>query len=198
MSFLAHSTASRLFEDVLFDELCDIHRRRSGSMNVNAIQLWRDILMRDMTVQVDATMAAVLVVRDRMRGGGSVTAPDYFEMTRRWAALRRQARASLADVDALLVPTTLIPPLPSAPLSTDLAEYARRNVQYLRNTAIGNILGLCGLSVPCGFTRKGFPIGLMIYGKPFAERTVLRVGHAYEQATSWHLRTPDLSWATGA
>ncbi|HZR08956.1 MAG TPA: amidase [Myxococcales bacterium] len=138
------------------------------------------------------------VVRDRMRNGGSVTAPDYFEMTRRWTMLRRQARASLADVDALLVPTTLIPPLPSAPLSTDLAEYARRNVQYLRNTAIGNILGLCGLSVPCGFTSNGFPIGLMIYGKPFAERTVLRVGHAYEQATSWRLRTPDLSWATGA
>ncbi len=135
------------------------------------------------------------VVRERMRNGGAVTGPDYFEMTRRWAALRRAARQSLADVDALLVPTTMIPPLPSAPLSTDLAEYARRNVEYLRNTAIGNILGLCGLSVPCGFTSRGFPIGLMIYGKPFAERTVLRVGHAYEQATSWHERVPDLSWA---
>ena len=135
------------------------------------------------------------VVRERMRSGGSVTGPDYFQMTRRWAALRRDARRTLADVDALLVPTTMIPPLPSAPLSTDLAEYARRNVQYLRNTAIGNILGLCGLSVPCGFTGRGFPIGLMIYGKPFAERTILRVGHAYEQATSWHERTPDLSWA---
>jgi aspartyl-tRNA(Asn)/glutamyl-tRNA(Gln) amidotransferase subunit A len=136
------------------------------------------------------------VVRDRMRGGGAVTGPDYFEMTRRWAALRRDTRRSLADVDALLVPTTMIPPLPSAPLATDLAEYARRNVQYLRNTAIGNILGLCGLSVPCGFTGSGFPIGLMIYGKPFEERIVLRVGQAYQQATSWHERVPDLSWAS--
>jgi aspartyl-tRNA(Asn)/glutamyl-tRNA(Gln) amidotransferase subunit A len=136
------------------------------------------------------------VVRDRMRSGASVTGPDYFEMTRRWAALRRGARRSLAGLDALLVPTTMIPPLPSAPLATDLAEYALRNVQYLRNTAIGNILGLCGLSVPCGFTSSGFPIGLMVYGKPFDERTVLRVAHAYEQATSWHERVPDLSWAT--
>ena len=136
------------------------------------------------------------VVRERMRNGGAVTGPDYFEMTRRWATLRRSARRSLADVDALLVPTTMIPPLPSAALSTDLAEYARRNVQYLRNTAVGNILGLCGLSVPCGFTGQGFPIGLMVYGKPFAERTVLRVGHAYERATSWHEAAPDLSWAT--
>jgi aspartyl-tRNA(Asn)/glutamyl-tRNA(Gln) amidotransferase subunit A len=135
------------------------------------------------------------VVRDRMRGGGSVTGPDYFEMTRQWAALRRDARRSLAGVDALLVPTTMIPPLPSAPLATDLAEYARRNVQYLRNNAIGNILGLCGLSVPCGFTGSGFPIGLLIYGKPFDERVVLRVGHAYEQATDWRERVPDLGWA---
>jgi aspartyl-tRNA(Asn)/glutamyl-tRNA(Gln) amidotransferase subunit A len=136
------------------------------------------------------------VVRDRMRNGGAVTGPEYFEMTRRWADLRRDARRSLADIDAIIVPTTMIPALPAAPLSTDLAEYNRKNVQYLRNNAIGNILGLCGLSVPCGFTSSGFPIGLLIYGKPFDERTVLRVGHAYEQATTWHERVPDLSWAT--
>jgi len=136
------------------------------------------------------------VVRDRMRNGGAVTGADYFEMTRRWADLRRDARRSLADVDAILVPTTMIPPLPAAPLSTDIGEYNRKNVQYLRNNAIGNILGLCGLSVPCGFTSSGFPIGLLIYGKPFDERTILRVGHAYEQATTWHDRIPDLSWAT--
>jgi len=136
------------------------------------------------------------VVRERMRNGASISGPDYFETTRRWSALRREARRSLAGVDALLVPTTLIPPLPAAPLAADLAAYAQRNVEYLRNANIGNILGLCGLSVPCGFTGQGFPIGLMIYGKPFTERAILRVGHAYEQATSWHERVPDLSWAT--
>jgi aspartyl-tRNA(Asn)/glutamyl-tRNA(Gln) amidotransferase subunit A len=54
---------------------------------------------------------------------------------------------------------------------------------------------LCGLSVPCGFTSAGLPIGLMIYGKAFSEGTVLRVGHAYEQATTWRHRRPDLAWA---
>ncbi|HEY6910727.1 MAG TPA: amidase family protein, partial [Myxococcales bacterium] len=103
---------------------------------------------------------------------------------------------SLAAVDALLVPTTMTPPLPTAPLAADLDEYLRRNIEYLRNTAIGNILGLCGLSVPCGFTRHGFPVGLMIYGKPFAERTILRIGHAFQQATAWHEAVPDLAWAT--
>ncbi len=135
------------------------------------------------------------VVRERMRSGREVSGPDYFETTRRWSALRRQASRALEHLDALLVPTTMIPPLPTAPLAADLALYAQRNVQYLRNTAIGNILDLCGLSLPCGFTRQGFPIGLMIYGRPFTERTVLRVGHAYEQATRWRERVPDLAWA---
>jgi aspartyl-tRNA(Asn)/glutamyl-tRNA(Gln) amidotransferase subunit A len=73
--------------------------------------------------------------------------------------------------------------------------YMQRNAQYLRNTAIGNILALCGLSVPCGFSKDGLPIGLMVYGKSFTEDTVLRVGYAYEQATPWHQRRPDLAWA---
>ena len=74
--------------------------------------------------------------------------------------------------------------------------YSAVNLSCLRNTAIGNILDLCGLSVPCGFTDSGLPIGLMIYAKPFDEATVLRVGHAFQQATDWHRQTPDLGWAT--
>lgn len=135
------------------------------------------------------------VVRERMRAGREITGPEYFQRTRRWSALRREVERSLGRVDALLVPTTMIPPLPVAPLAASLDLYAQRNVQYLRNTAIGNILGLCGLSLPCGFTGEGLPVGLMIYGRAFAEATVLRVGHAYERATAWHERTPDLAWA---
>jgi Asp-tRNA(Asn)/Glu-tRNA(Gln) amidotransferase A subunit family amidase len=48
------------------------------------------------------------------------------------------------------------------------------------------------LSVPCGFTRAGLPVGMQLAGRPFDEATVLRVGHAYEQATEWHLRSPAL------
>jgi aspartyl-tRNA(Asn)/glutamyl-tRNA(Gln) amidotransferase subunit A len=136
------------------------------------------------------------VVRERMKLGKDVSGPDYFQTTRRWSALRREARRTLAHVDALLVPTTMIPAVPAAPLAADVDRYMERNTQYLRNTAIGNILDLCGLSVPCGFTGQGLPIGLMIYGSGVPESTVLRIGHAYEQATRWHERTPDLAWAT--
>ncbi|GAC1299902.1 MAG: hypothetical protein NVSMB23_30870 [Myxococcales bacterium] len=134
-------------------------------------------------------------VRDRMKKGRDVSGPDYVQGVQRWSALRRQVDTRLAQVDALLVPTTMIPALPAGPLAADAAVYARRNAQYLRNTALGNTLRLCGLSLPCGFTRSGLPIGLLIYGKAFDEATVLRVGHAYEQATRWHERTPDLAWA---
>jgi aspartyl-tRNA(Asn)/glutamyl-tRNA(Gln) amidotransferase subunit A len=53
----------------------------------------------------------------------------------------------------------------------------------LRNTAIGNILNMCGLSVPCGFTKQGLPIGLMVYGKSFQENLVLRTGYAFQEVS---------------
>ncbi len=66
--------------------------------------------------------------------------------------------------------------------------------RYGRNTNFGNLLGLCAVSLPCGFTVEGLPIGLMIYAKPFREEMALRVAQAYEQATDWHRRRPDLTW----
>jgi aspartyl-tRNA(Asn)/glutamyl-tRNA(Gln) amidotransferase subunit A len=102
----------------------------------------------------------------------------------------------MRDLDALLVPTTMIPALPVQQIDASPEVYATHNLQYLRNTVIGNILQLCGLSVPCGFTSQGLPIGLMIYGKPYQEDLILRIGAAFEQATAWHRRTPELAWAS--
>ena len=134
------------------------------------------------------------IVRQRLIQGKDVSATEYLATTRAWTQLRAKVLQALRHVDALLVPTTMIPALPVAELETSLEAYNTRNLQYLRNTVIGNVLNLCGLSVPCGFTSQGLPIGLMIYGKPFTEDVVLRVGYAFEQATNWHLRRPDLAW----
>ena len=57
-------------------------------------------------------------------------------------------------------------------------------------TISANLAGICGLSVPCGFDGQGLPIGMQILGAPFTEERVLRLGHAYQQATEWHLRSP--------
>ena len=55
-----------------------------------------------------------------------------------------------------------------------------------------NLAGVCAINVPCGFGEGGMPIGFQLIGKPFGEETILRVAHAYEQSTTWHLQHPQI------
>ena len=132
------------------------------------------------------------VVAFRLVKGRDVPAHEYLATVRAWEELRADAMAALDGIDGLLCPTVMVPPAPVADALASTGTYAEHNLQALRNTSIGNILGLCGLSVPCGFTSRGLPIGLMIYGKPFDEARVLRIGHAWQQATDWHRSHPAL------
>lgn len=135
------------------------------------------------------------VVAQRMIKGKEISADQYLQTSYVARQLRAKAGSTLADIDALLVPTTPDPAKPVAEIDTNMDNYLAHNIRYLRNTSIGNILKFCGLSLPCGFTESGMPIGLLIYGKPFQEDVVLRAGYAFQRATDWHKRTPDLSWA---
>ncbi len=134
------------------------------------------------------------IVASRMIAGRTLSATDYFETIREWRALRRQAMATLRDVDALIVPTCPITAGPIETIDRSPETYIDWNGKYLRNTSIGNLLDLCAVSVPCGFDQAGMPIGLTVYAKPFHEDMALRVAHAFEQATEWHQSQPDLSW----
>ncbi|HEY5595458.1 MAG TPA: Asp-tRNA(Asn)/Glu-tRNA(Gln) amidotransferase subunit GatA [Nitrospiria bacterium] len=92
------------------------------------------------------------------------------------------------QVDVILTPTA-----PTAAFK--IGEKTQNPLQmYLSDifTISVNIAGIPALSMPCGFTKTGLPIGLQIMGRPFAEATVLRAGYAYEQATEWHKRKPNL------
>jgi aspartyl-tRNA(Asn)/glutamyl-tRNA(Gln) amidotransferase subunit A len=134
------------------------------------------------------------VVAQRMVKGRQLSAVDYLSTWKDWKLLRGRVSHYLQGFDALIVPTT---PLPAAPLEVadqSLESYYAYNARYLRNTFIGNILNFCAVSLPCGFTRRGLPIGLMIYARPFKEALALRIAYAYEQATDWHRRRPELSW----
>ncbi len=133
------------------------------------------------------------IVAPRMLTGRTLSAPDYFALLRRYAQLRDQVQWTLRDVDALIVPTTMEAAWPLAKIDTDFETYIDYNLRVHRNTGLGNILDLCAVSVPCGFTSEGLPIGLMIYGKPFAEDMALRIAYAYEQATEWHTHHPDFA-----
>lgn len=130
------------------------------------------------------------IVSERMRPGREVLAIDYLEAFDAWRRLQASFAARTAGIDAFLVPTTMLPARPLAEVDATPESYARFNGEYLRNTSIANRLGWCGLSVPCGFTDDGLPIGLMLHAPALHEEIVLRVGHAYQSATDWHRRVP--------
>ena len=123
-------------------------------------------------------------------------APDtaaLMEGLRARDALTAAMRTALESVDVLVTPTT---PITAARIGQENVRTGGADepvlVAMIRCTAPFNATHLPALSLPCGFTRAGLPVGMQIAGRPFDEATVLRVGHAYEQATDWHSRTPAL------
>ena len=92
-----------------------------------------------------------------------------------------------ASLDALATPT-----LPRLSIPIDEFVIPVDLPRYIPYTFPANLAGLPALTVPCGFTRAGLPIGLQLIGRPFAEATLFRLGHAYERATPWHERRPAL------
>jgi aspartyl-tRNA(Asn)/glutamyl-tRNA(Gln) amidotransferase subunit A len=112
-----------------------------------------------------------------------VKATAYVQARRELDLLRREIKKIFATVDLLITPTLPGPPVP-------IAQGADPAAVSIRNTSPFDTLGLPAISVPCGFTISGLPIGLQIVGAPFAEATVLALAHAYEQATEWHRRSP--------
>ena len=133
-------------------------------------------------------------VAPRVRAGKDINAADYAQQQNAWQHLRMETIHALHDIDLLLAPTTQISAKSVEAITASTEVYSKHNLAYLRNTTIGNILNLCGLSVPSGTTSAGLPIGLMIYAKPFNEARALQAATAFQKATDFHLRTPDLSW----
>ena len=84
------------------------------------------------------------------------------------------------------------PPLAAA-LDGSVEEITVRQGRFSRFTRPFNGWGLPALSLPCGFSRAGLPLAFQLVGRPFDEATVLRAGHAYQSATDWHARQPELT-----
>jgi aspartyl-tRNA(Asn)/glutamyl-tRNA(Gln) amidotransferase subunit A len=139
-----------------------------------------------------AVQPAVLA---RVEVGFHVSAHDYLQAARlRARATRTFVEDVFARVDLLVAPTI---PEPAPALAAAKAgppdEIVRRMGRFSRLTRPWNALGLPVLQVPCGFTGDGRPVGLQLVGRPFDEATVLRAGHAYEQAAGWYRRPPPLA-----
>jgi aspartyl-tRNA(Asn)/glutamyl-tRNA(Gln) amidotransferase subunit A len=125
--------------------------------------------------------------RTLIQGAGKASATTYAQARRNVDVLRREIKKIFSTVDLLITPTqrSVAQPIAGSP------EPGGPGGLY--NTAAFDIYGLPTISVPCGFSSAGLPIGLQISGNHFAETTVLTLAHAYEQATEWHKRRPTLS-----
>jgi aspartyl-tRNA(Asn)/glutamyl-tRNA(Gln) amidotransferase subunit A len=132
----------------------------------------------------------------RIRTGADVTTQAYIQGRIDLARARRVIEQIFDTVDVLVTPTTPVPPPTIAELSTDVNTSLRLGAAFIRNTSPFNVYGIPAVSVPCGFTASGLPIGLQISGPNGGEAVVLQVAAAYERATDWHKRAPNLSRAT--
>jgi aspartyl-tRNA(Asn)/glutamyl-tRNA(Gln) amidotransferase subunit A len=128
----------------------------------------------------------------RLRAGADVATATYIHARREMEHLRKSIAKVFDRIDLLITPTVRIPPLKIADLQVDLDTIRAKELAMLHNTRPINFTGLPTISVPCGFTRSGFPIGMQITGPWGGEEKVLRLAYAYEQATEWHTRKPSL------
>ncbi len=124
----------------------------------------------------------------RVRSGEAVTAAEYIQRRRELDEARRSIADVFAEVDLLVTPSTPTAAPTIAELKANPEALRPAELKLLRNTRPFNVWGLPAISVPCGFTKNGLPIGLQIAGPHWREDLVLRLAHAYEQATMWHKR----------
>lgn len=126
--------------------------------------------------------------RVRLENAAKVTMPAYVRGRRELDHLRRAVTAVFSSVDLLITPTTPVPPATIEAVKSDTGVAGTSS--SLRNTSPFDVYGLPTISIPCGFTKSGLPIGLQISGPNFAEGRVLALANAYEQATKWHTLRP--------
>jgi aspartyl-tRNA(Asn)/glutamyl-tRNA(Gln) amidotransferase subunit A len=130
----------------------------------------------------DASLPIDPAVRPRIASGRQISSRDYLWALRDRDRVEREFLAALDGVDALLTPTTL-----TAAIPLDAVDQGTTPAHFTRFV---NLLQLCALAVPNGFTAGGLPISLQIVCRGYDEATALRIGWAYQQATDWHERRP--------
>ena len=173
-------------QEVDFPEFNDAAAISTTMLMAEASACFRDLLASDGEQLYEP-------VRLRLEAGLFISAADYLRAQQGRASFDRAARRLLQDVDLLAGPSE---PVTAPPLLQQQVLAGEREIgtvaaltQYTRPY---NITGFPAISVPCGFSAEGMPIGLQLAGRPFDEETVLRAAHAYEQSTEWHSRRPPL------
>jgi len=191
----------------------DLHPEVAAAIE-KAIEIFRELHaeIHDVTLEVstDRTLASAeayayhesFVARSpelyqpatlaRIQSGAKIAASNALRAGRDLHASRHAIRKIFDEVDVLLTPTVPIPPPVIADLQKHPDDLRPQEMIMLRNTRPFNVWGIPAISVPCGFTKDGLPIGLQLAAAPWREDVVLQAAHAYEQATNWHKRAPNV------
>ena len=151
-------------------------------VGVEAYAYHADLLVESRDLYEESTLA-------RIETGAEVPVTEYAEALYQLKLVRKAIASVFDDVDLLVTPT-----LPLLPVAIEAARESPLEATriLIRNTAPFNSYGIPAITVPCGFSLEGLPIGLQICGRALGEVDVLALAHAYEQATDWHERTPPL------
>jgi len=129
------------------------------------------------------------------------TAAESAEAHSELVKIRRTVDAAFAEIDLVVVPTTImLPPKINDALAAEMGNVKEKPAYDFfnprsgcGNTAPFDAYGIPALTLPCGFAKSGLPIGLMIAGPHFSEGKVLALAYAFQQATDWHKRKPELT-----
>ncbi|MFL6619049.1 MAG: amidase [Povalibacter sp.] len=137
----------------------------------------------------------MLAERRRLQGISEAEpkAVDYIRARWEVELLRRKVDDAFKDFDLVVLPTQRIVAPTLDELLTRAGETAPANPRVVSNCQPFNVMGVPAISIPCGFSKAGLPVGLMIAGPTFSEGKVLALAQAYEKATDWHLRKPPLT-----
>jgi aspartyl-tRNA(Asn)/glutamyl-tRNA(Gln) amidotransferase subunit A len=128
----------------------------------------------------------------KLRLGANIDMETYIEAKLSLDQVRRVAPNIFRDVDAVLTPTTPVPAPKASELPSPFDEIMANDAVLWRNTRPFNLLALPTISIPCGFTELGIPVGLQLSGAPWQELQLLKIAHAYEQTTNWNTRRPTI------
>jgi len=134
----------------------------------------------------------MIPTRRALQTGASIKASEYIRARWKLDLMRRTIDDSFRDFDLVVLPTRRRSPR-TVDAAIKLEESDKPRNPELENTGQFNIYGIPTISIPCGFSKAGLPIGLMIAGPRFSEGRVLALAQAYERATEWHTRKPKLS-----
>jgi aspartyl-tRNA(Asn)/glutamyl-tRNA(Gln) amidotransferase subunit A len=128
---------------------------------------------------------------ERIVAAGGFSVEQYVNSRRELAFARSAISAVFDQVDLVVTPTT--PVMPTTIENAEIPDSATGAESTVRNTAPFNLFGIPTISIPCGFSRLGLPIGIQISGPRLGELPMLSLAHAYEQATRWRLDLPPLA-----